>query len=557
MKQALFLVLFSLFLITCSSVDDKNEATESVDTSTIDSSTEWSTDSSDTETGVVKTGPYSVWVNGAEQQVVRTENFAVPVNYVQLSHPGGTLEISITADSSVSSYTLSPKRLALGDSVSGNTISFSMSEAAYVILEIPGNERLFILVDPAEVNPPAPDGVNVINVATLEGIDSTGVTEVTEILQAAIDSASGAVKNVVYVPAGTYTTKALYLKDSMTLYLAKGALLKNATPAGDLKAHPASLGLTLIEYCSRGFIVMNGVNDAHIAGRGTIDANGAVLQGINNGKMFAVKIENSTNSTVDGIISRDSAFWNTLVYRSENIAITNYKVINNRLNNEWNETDGVDFDNCANSSLYNAFLYTGDDCMAVKSDDIRDEFKMSADPSTGDYIAVDNISHEKIVCYSGSSACKVGTKTFGATVSNISFTDVDVVTANRGLVIDAVDTADIIGTVFKDIRIENATGRLVDFNMDPEAINWRINSGICTVTDTIVTNVSSDVNKECRLGGNVHDWNVNDEYYGNEYFINGVAFTNFSILGNSITGVQDANASFIVNSYVTGITFAP
>src|SRR5690606_12521683 len=134
----------------------------------------------------------------------------------------------------------------------------------------------------------------------------------------------------------------------------------------------------------------------------------------------------------------------------------NYKVINNRLDGEWNETDGVDYNNSTNSTLTNAFLYTGDDCMAVKSDDMLDDRRFSGlrDPAEGPYINVANLVHEKIVCFSGSSGCKVGTKTFGESISDVVFRDVDLVSVNRALVIDGVDTATVTGTVFDDIRVE-------------------------------------------------------------------------------------------------------
>ena len=504
---------------------------------------------------ISSSSPFGVAIDGDPVRVERADTFAVPVNYVSRSFAGAPVTITVTSPAAITDYQLSPKRHELAETVEGNTISFTVRKPSYLVLEISGQERLFIFIDPAEQTKPTPADANVTDVSTLAGIDNTGVGDMTDILQAAIDAASGAPRNIVYVPAGTYATEELYLKDNMTLYLAEGAVLKNIQTS--LLSHPE--GLTKIEGCSRGFIMMAGVTNAHLAGRGTIDANGAQLQP---NKQFAVKIENSSDCTVDGIISRDSAFWNTLIYRSNNIKITNYKVVNNRLNNEWNETDGVDFDNCTNSSLYNAFLYTGDDCMAVKSDDVPDGSTIidpKVDPTEGEYISVNRISHERVVCYSGSSACKVGTKTMGETMSNISFKDVDVVQAIRALVIDAVDTARIQGTVFEDIRIEDTSGQLISFNMDPEEIFWRPVVGACTVSDVTVSNVTADVNKECFIGGNKHNWEgltaENDPFFDQEFMIESVTFSNFTIGGNLITSTDDPNANFNINDYVGEVTF--
>ena len=514
-------------------------------------------DDTETDTGEPADAVYSVTVDGDVVYPVRVAKFDVPVNYVHMSYTGSEMSFEVTPKTSFSDFTLSPKSKGIEATASGDTISFKISEPVYLILQIPDHERLLILVDPTEEDAPSLDDANVKNIMDYEGIDNTGETDLVDVIQQAIDEASGAARNILYFPKGTYASSMLYLRDDMTLYLAEGAVLKNVTPQSKLMSHPSDL--TVIEVCSRGFIVMNGISNAKLKGRGTIDGNGAELQSFNR-KMFLVKIENSSNCEIEGIISRDSCFWNTVIYRSDNISIENYKVINNRLDGDWNETDGVDFNNCTNSTLSNAFLYTGDDCMAVKADDIPDGLEVSgiADPTVSDnYINVDNILHEHVVCFSASSGCKVGTKTFGETMSNITFRDIDVVTGLRGLAIDAVDTANIIGTRFEDIRIEAVGGDLVDFNMDSGAISWRTNLGTCTVTDTSVIDVAAEALSTCVIEGNVHDYSTpeKDPYFGNEYFVDGVSFQNFSIAGNVIQSLDDPNAAFSVNDYATNITF--
>ena len=76
--------------------------------------------------------------------------------------------------------------------------------------------------------------------------------------------------------------------------------------------------------------------------------------------------------------------------------------------------------------LYNAFLYTGDDSMATKNE--YDDFG---------YINTKDILHEKVVLYTNSVGCKIGTKTMGDTMDGITFRDIDIVHAGRAMVIDA------------------------------------------------------------------------------------------------------------------------
>ena len=514
-----------------------------------DSETEEDTEELDTEATVVT---YEVSVNGEDVPVTRMYQLKVPVNYVLLDHDGASLDIEVKAESDIEEFTLSPKSKNLEATASDDTLTFSVDEPGYLVLQIKDQERLFILIDEKEDDPPEIGDSNVRNLMDYDDIDNKGREDMTELLQAAVDEASGSDRNILYVPAGTYAIETLTMKDDMTLYLEKGALLKNITTKGNLLSQPEEL--TLIEGRSKGFIMMNGISNATIRGRGAIDGNGSNLSR----KMFLIKIQHSSDCHIDGIVSRNSPFWNVMIYRSDEIHIANFKVINNRLDDKHNETDGVDFNNCTNSTLTNAFLYTGDDCMAVKSDDIQDDLDIDGlgDPTEdgSGYIAVDNIVHEKIVCFSGSAACKVGTKTFGESMSNVVFRDVDVITTDRVLVIDAVDTANIRDTLFEDIRIEHVTGRLVDINMRAEEIYWRITPGVATVTNTTFKDVVADNSAAIRIEGVLHDWaEETDPYYGEEYYVNDVTFDNFAIEGTVLTSQEDG--PFDVNDYVTGITF--
>ncbi|MBM9438399.1 glycosyl hydrolase family 28 protein [Actinacidiphila bryophytorum] len=160
-----------------------------------------------------------------------------------------------------------------------------------------------------------------------------------------------------------------------------------------------------------------------------------------------------------GGTSRDSSYWNTLIYRSDKVTIKNYKVINHRPNSGYNQTDGVDFDESTNGLLSNAFLYTGDDNMATKNEN-----------ATGT-INTKNIIHENNVCYSNSGCAKIGTKNEGTSMDGVTFRNLDVVKAGRSLVIDAVDTAVISNVRWENVRVEN-TDSLIDLEED-RSPSWR------------------------------------------------------------------------------------
>jgi hypothetical protein len=218
------------------------------------------------------------------------------------------------------------------------------------------------------------------------------------------------------------------------------------------------------------------------------------------------------------------------------VTIKNYKVINCRpTSTTFNNTDGVDFDECTNGNLYNAFLYCGDDNMAVKNEE--DSYNGSSTKNTR------NIVHEKIVTYSNSVGCKIGTKTKGQTMQDVIFRDIDIVKAGRALCIDAYDTAVVSNTRFENIRVEKADSILIDVRED-QPPDWRTCANQSIIRDTYFTDLSSDQKKVINLHGKDTTYNID-----------GVHFNNFTVQGNPVTSSNDPDASWSINSYVYNITF--
>jgi polygalacturonase len=237
---------------------------------------------------------------------------------------------------------------------------------------------------------------------------------------------------------------------------------------------------------------------------------------------------------VDGIVSRDSSYWNTLIYRSDQVTIQNHKVINCRPTSGgtvYNQTDGVDFDESTNGKLTNAFLYTGDDGMAT----------MNEEPSGT--INTKNIVHEHIVVYNNSVGGKIGTKSMGQTMDGVVFRDMDVVKAGRAMTLEAYDTALVSNTTYEDVRVEAADSMLINIASD-QPPDWRDAANASVVKDTYFTNISSDVKKTINLHGRSSSVNIN-----------GVHFKNLTVQGKAVTSQTDSDASWSINSYVSNITF--
>jgi Cellulose binding domain/Glycosyl hydrolases family 28 len=479
--------------------------------------------------GASKSPLYTVTADGAPLFVEKMTKFAPEpqVHYAHCSILGsGTARFSVTVGQNFNSYTVSPKSRKLAVTRSGNTITFD-SGPNYLVVQFDSAETLFILIDAPESGPPALGDANVKNLADY-GVDNTGATLVTAKIQSAVNAASGATRNILYVPAGRYQIGELWMKSNMTLYLAAGAVLYGSNRPADFNTGSGGVNIEGMQHST---IRMLNISNSKILGRGVIDGNGKSLraQGIN---LSVMKIEQSSNILIDGITVRDSSYWNTLVYRSNQVTIKNYKLINCRPASGYNNTDGVDFDESTDSLLSNAFLYTGDDNMATKNED-----------ATSGYVNTKNVVHEHVVCYSNSACAKIGTKNEGSSMDGVVFRDIDVVKAGRSMVIDAVDTAVISNTRWENVRVEN-TDSMIDLEEDRPP-SWRTVKNTSTIRDAYFTNVSSDVKKVVNLHGRSSSVNIN-----------GVHFTNFTVQGQPVTSQTDADASWNINSYVSNITFA-
>jgi polygalacturonase len=397
-------------------------------------------------------------------------------------------------------------------------------------LQVDSKELLFILIDSPEVNPPKLTDSNVKNIMDY-AVDNKGSKLETKNIQSAIDAASGSSKNILYFPPGKYLTGEIFLKSNMTLYLEGGAVLYGSDNTADFNSGSGGMNTEGMQHALVRFL---NCKNSKLIGRGVLEGNGKLIRskGLN---ACVVKMDESSNVLVDGVIARNSSYWNTLPYRSDSVTIRNYKVINCRpTSTDYNNTDGVDFDECTNSSLYNALLYCGDDPMAVKN-----EFQTWNGKAT---MNTRNIHHEKIVTYSNSASCKIGTKTMGQSMSNVTFKDIDIIKAGRALVIDAIDNAVIENIRFEDIRIE-ATGVLIDIQNTSKP-SWRTTANQCIVKNTYITNVASDAKS-----------NINLQGISSQYNINGINFSNFTVQGNAITSKTDSDAKWSINSNVTNITF--
>ena len=123
------------------------------------------------------------------------------------------------------------------------------------------------------------------------------------------------------------------------------------------------------------------------------------------------------------------------------------------------------------------------------------------------------------------------------------FSNIDVVKVGRALNIDVYDTAVVQNTRYENVRIEAADSSMIDLSSDMPP-TWRTAANTSVTKDTYFINVASDVKKPIVLHGKSSTVNIP-----------GVHFSNVTVQGRALTSQTDADATWNINSYVSGITF--
>ena len=287
-----------------------------------------------------------------------------------------------------------------------------------------------------------------INVASL-GVKPGSDKPVTALLQQAIDRCSATGGGQVLIPAGTYVTGAISLKDDVELRLSKGCVLKGST------RHPDDY------QAGRGVIVARGVKNAAITGLGVIDGQGFhpnfQRYGNNQGnRPHAIYFEDCRQMTIHDVDIRNAAWWTLRLFRCDGVSIDNVKIYSHSIVNN----DGIDVD-AKNVTISNCRIDCDDDGICLKSDD-------------PDFLP-ENIAVTNCVIASNCNPIKLGTSslcgfrniTFSncvirpATESNVwdwsrEYREVQKgkLTGLAGIAVESVDSGDIENVQFHNITME-------------------------------------------------------------------------------------------------------
>ena len=238
---------------------------------------------------------------------------------------------------------------------------------------------------------------------------------------------------VRYFGPGLHEAGIIDVHDNETVYLAPGAWVK-------------------------GHVRAIGARNASILGRGVLDGSGtgpdgdAAVVGPGEGRgENMVYLDGTLGARIEGITIFDSpGAWTVYLTGTTGTRIDGVRILNP---SQHYGDDGVDIVSSSDVVVENIFVRTNDDCVVIKN--LRD---------------VD--THDIVVRHAvlwnmptGGNGIEIGFETRNKPIHGIRFEDVDIIHVERGAAISIHngDAATVEDVEFKNIRVEDARRKLIDF----------------------------------------------------------------------------------------------
>ncbi len=275
------------------------------------------------------------------------------------------------------------------------------------------------------------------------GAVADGKTLCTEAIAKAVDACVKNGGGVVYVPAGTYLTGAVFLKSNIELNIEAGATLLFSN---DIKDFPVvtSRWEGVKRDCYASCINADNAENVSVTGHGTIDGQGAFWW-----KIFREKANEyprpkliapygCKNVLIRDVTLKNSPSWTINTILCDNVTI-DHVTINNPSDSP--NTDGIDPESCTNVHISNCHIDVGDDCIAVKA----------GTEDTAERVPCKNITISNCTMVHGHGGVVLGSEMSGniinVTISNCVFEGTD-----RGIRLKSRRGR---GGVVEDIRVDN------------------------------------------------------------------------------------------------------
>ena len=295
----------------------------------------------------------------------------------------------------------------------------------------------------------------------------------TSAIQAAIDAAEAAGGGKVTVPAGTFLTGTIYLKDEVQLHLEAGATLLGSPELSHynaLDAYPENWKSEKEEWTGAHLIIAHHKKNVSVTGSGTVNGNGTSFYeephrcksfnytwgyGIAKAKdkirhragQLMVFIE-CENVLLTDFSIQDSPCWSVFLYGCEQVRVRGLNIQNHFAHAN---TDGIDIDTCRFVTVSDCIINTGDDAITVRASCRH----LLSGKDVCEYVSISN-------CTLSTSAEGVRIGVGSGTVRFVTVSNLSV--ARAGTVVEFITSYKKIGGVnMSDILVQNIVADQVSF----------------------------------------------------------------------------------------------
>ena len=346
---------------------------------------------------------YAVTVNGIKVPVRAEIVDEYPWNVAMFSVEG-TYEVKITALNGLSTYKLTPAAYNILPEVEGDTLTFSVDEPKYLLLDMKGATSLLLIVTPPETEIPNAND-----------------------------------PNVKYFGPGIHEAGVINLKSNETCYIASGAVVIGRIQ-GVCAENIKVLGRGILETEKYTTAPYPGMDDPEI------------MEGVwrTQNRTKGLYFQECKNGKIEGIGVRNSCKWQALYIRSQDFEICNMNTMAMRMTN-----DGLDLDTVENFYIHDNFIMAGDDCFGwhvVNAKDTHEE-------PTRNIIADNNTFYNTA---EGGNGIRFGSSMETELWENTTITNTYVLnTCTNAVMLDLQDWSQLNNIHIENVYVDNTPGYAV------------------------------------------------------------------------------------------------
>ncbi len=402
------------------------------------------------------------------------------------------------ADRQPKGVTLRPRRAGIKHILKGGVLRFRMEKPENLYIKFDKHPTLHLLAyPPIEV----PTGEKVYDAVEDYHIDPTPTVEALGPIQKALADIAAKGGGTLVFPDGVYDCGLETPKDqrvlspgsNTTLFLMPGAVIRQMR------------------------IVIEDGERIGFAGHGVLDFS----EGPGGRQAGCLRANRIEGLAIRDLVSINRSYnWNTRFDQSNQVTIENYKIFGGK--------DGINPVSSSNVRINEVYIFAVDDCIATKA---------HGDGGSYENVHVENAT---LLCFKY-GGIKIGTETRAEYIRNITFRNIEIISAARPAIIQVRDGARVSKVVMENVIVDYAGKAAIDFVIgDGRKLRGHIDG--VTVRNFVVHHRSKG--ERIRLAG-----------YDDEFMIRNVTFEGLVIEGKPILKLEDIPQ--LEEQHTENLTFLP